>query len=184
MDSVMTWIESNKAICWAIFWVGWFFLSPTTIIPGAVAVGVGNVIYKERALNLVTICAVYLGVMGYLLLAHAITDWPENVRLYMGFGGIFSLVVLGKRYPMFGYFLIIMIVSALAAAAAATVAGGECDRPPATLPPPLSSWRRAGGSIPPVWRRLTGVASSMIPRTSASPTASPTLLARPWAWPG
>ena len=44
MDSVMTWIESNKAICWAIFWVGWFFLSPTTIIPGAVAVGVGNVI--------------------------------------------------------------------------------------------------------------------------------------------
>ena len=50
--------------------------------------------------------------MGYLLLAHAITDWPENVRLYMGFGGIFSLVVLGKRYPMFGYFLIIMIVSA------------------------------------------------------------------------
>ena len=48
MDSVMTWIESNKAICWAIFWVGWFFLSQTTIIPGAVAVGVGNVIYKER----------------------------------------------------------------------------------------------------------------------------------------
>ena len=82
----MTWIKSNKAICWGIFWVGWFFLSPTTIIPGAVAVGVGNVIYKERALNLVTICAVYLGMLGYLLLAHAITDWPENVRLYMGFG--------------------------------------------------------------------------------------------------
>ena len=66
MDLVMTWIKSNKAICWAIFWVGWFFLSPTTIIPGAVAVGVGNVIYKERALNLVTICAVYLGVMAIL----------------------------------------------------------------------------------------------------------------------
>ena len=112
MDSVITWIESNKTICWGIFWVGWFFLSPATIIPGAVAVGVGNVIYKERALNLVTICAVYLGILAYLLLGHSMDGWPENVRLYMGFAGICSLIILGKRFPMFGYFLIVMIVSA------------------------------------------------------------------------
>ena len=113
MDSVMSWIQCNKGISWGIFWVGWFFLSPTTIIPGAVAVGVGNVIYKERALNLVTICAVYLGILAYLLLGHVGADWPENVRLWMGFAAIFALVVLGKRFPMFGYFLIIMICSTL-----------------------------------------------------------------------
>ena len=36
------WIRSNKGISWGIFWVGWFFISPATIIPGAVAVGVGK----------------------------------------------------------------------------------------------------------------------------------------------
>jgi hypothetical protein len=86
---------------------------PGTIIPGAIAVGVGNVFYKERALNLVTICAVYLGVLAYLLLGHSITNWPENVRLYMGFAAIFALVILGKRFPMLGYFLIVMICSAI-----------------------------------------------------------------------
>ena len=99
MDSVITWIESNKTICWGIFWVGWFFLSPATIIPGAVAVGVGNVIYKERALNLVTICAVYLGILAYLLLGHSMDGWPENVRLYMGFAGILLAHHPGQTFP-------------------------------------------------------------------------------------
>ena len=58
MDSVMTWIESNKAICWAIFWVGWFFLRPTTIIPGAGAVGGCKVMWMERARELGSIGAV------------------------------------------------------------------------------------------------------------------------------
>ena len=40
-------------------------------------------------------------------------DWPEQVRLWMGLAGIFALIVLGKRYPMFGYFLIVMIMSAI-----------------------------------------------------------------------
>ena len=61
-----------------------FWISPKTIIPGAIAVGVGNVFYKERAVNLVTICAAYLGILGYLMLGHIDNDWPEQVRLYMG----------------------------------------------------------------------------------------------------
>ena len=104
---------SSKALRWSIFWFGWFWISPETIIPGAIAVGVGNVFYKERAVNLVTISAAYLGILGYLMLGHMTNDWPEQVRLYMGLAGIFALIVLGKRYPMFGSFLIIMIMSAI-----------------------------------------------------------------------
>ena len=104
---------AHKWLRWTVFWLGWFWISPTTIIPGAIAVGVANVFYKERAVNLVTVCAAYLGVLGYLLLGHMINDWPEQVRLYMGLAGIFSLVVLGIRYPLLGYFLIIMICSAV-----------------------------------------------------------------------
>ena len=61
---------ANKWLRWTVFWFGWFWISPTTIIPGAIAVGVGNVFYKERAVNLVTICAAYLGILGYLMLGH------------------------------------------------------------------------------------------------------------------
>ena len=95
-----------------MFWLGWLWISPETIIPGAIAVGVGNVFYKERAVNLVTICAAYLGILGYLMLGHIGNEWPETVRLYMGLAGIFSLIVLGKRYPMFGAFMLMMIAAA------------------------------------------------------------------------
>ena len=104
---------ANKWLRWTVFWLGWFWISPETIIPGAIAVGVGNVFYKERALNLVTICAAYLGILGYMMLGHMDQRLPEQVRLWMGIAAIFALVVLGKRYPMFGYFLIVMIMSAI-----------------------------------------------------------------------
>jgi hypothetical protein len=103
---------ANKWLRWTVFWLGWFWISPTTIIPGAIAVGVGNVFYKERAVNLVTVCAAYLGICLYLLLGHMVNDWPEQVRLWMGFGMIFSLVVLGMRYPMFGLFMLLTISAA------------------------------------------------------------------------
>jgi hypothetical protein len=112
MIIVIDWIKANQAIAWGCLWVGWLLISPTTIIPGAIAVGVANVVYKERALTLVTVCAGYLGVLAYLLLGHMIADWPETVRLYMGLAGVFALVILGKRFPMFGYFLIVMVCSA------------------------------------------------------------------------
>ncbi len=120
-SGMITWIASNKGICWTIFWFGWFFISPETIIPGSIAVGVGLVIYKERAVNLVTICAAYLGILAYLALGHNLAAIPENVRLWMGMGGIVALVILGKRFPMFGLFLIIMITSAFSR-------GGRCRR--------------------------------------------------------
>jgi hypothetical protein len=47
---------SSKGLRWSVFWFGWLWISPETIVPGAIAVGVGNVFYKERAFNLVTIC--------------------------------------------------------------------------------------------------------------------------------
>jgi hypothetical protein len=102
---------ANKWLRWTVFWLGWFWISPETIVPGAIAVGVANVAYKERAVNLVTICAAYIGILGYLMLGHIGSEWPETVRLYMGLAGIFSLIVLGKRYPMFGLFLLMVISS-------------------------------------------------------------------------
>jgi hypothetical protein len=54
---------AHKWLRWTVFWLGWFWISPTTIIPGAIAVGVANVFYKERAVPLV-VCA-YLGVLGF-----------------------------------------------------------------------------------------------------------------------
>jgi hypothetical protein len=108
---MIPWINDNKLICWLAFWVGWFALSPTTIIPGAVAILVGLVIYKERALNLVTISAAWLGILMYLALGHNLEWFPENVRLWMGVAAIFSLIVLGKRFPMFGWFLLFVIVN-------------------------------------------------------------------------
>jgi hypothetical protein len=102
----------NKWLRWTVFWFGWLWISPGTIVPGAIAVGVGNVFYKERAFNLVTISAAYLGILGYLLLGHMTSDWPEQVRLYMGLAAIFAFIVLGRRYPMFGLFLLMMITAA------------------------------------------------------------------------
>jgi hypothetical protein len=103
---------SSKVLRWSVFWIGWLLISPETIVPGAIAVGVGNVFYKERAFNLVTICAAYLGILGYMILGHMGHDLPEQVRLYMSFAAIFSLIVLGKRYPGFGVFLFMMISAA------------------------------------------------------------------------
>ena len=103
---------ANKWLRWSVFWFGWLWISPETIIPGAIAVGVGNVFYKERAFNLVTICAAYLGILGVLATRTYGNEWPEQVRLYMGLAAIFSLIVLGKRYPMFGLFLLMMISAA------------------------------------------------------------------------
>ena len=100
---------ANKWLRWTVFWFGWFWISPETIIPGAIAVGVGNVFYKERALNLVTIAAAYLGILGYLMLGHMATSGQKQVRLYMGMAGIASLIVLGKRYPTFGVFLLMLL---------------------------------------------------------------------------
>jgi hypothetical protein len=69
---------ANKWLRWTVFWFGWLWISPETIIPGAIAVGVANVVYKERAFNLVTICAAYLGILGYLLPATRSTTGPNR----------------------------------------------------------------------------------------------------------
>ena len=103
---------ANKWLRWSVFWFGWFYISPETIIPGSIAFGVGYVFYKESAINLVTICAAYLGVCLYLMLGHMITDWPEQIRLWMGFDSIFSLIVFCKRFPWFGWCMLVMIAAA------------------------------------------------------------------------
>ena len=103
---------SSKVLRWSVFWIGWLWVSPETIIPGAVAVSVGVVFYKERAVNLVTICAAWLGIMAYLILGHMGRVLSEQVRLWMGLAAIFSLVVLGKRYPRFGWCMLVVIAAA------------------------------------------------------------------------
>jgi hypothetical protein len=100
---------ANKWLRWTVFWLGWFWISPTTIIPGAIAVGVGNVIYRERALNLVTIAAAYLGVFAYLILAHVTI--PASVSIWMVAAAIFAFIILGMHYPTLGLFLILTICS-------------------------------------------------------------------------
>jgi hypothetical protein len=106
-------LTANKWLSWGIFWLGWLMISPATLPAGSIAFMVGYVIYRERTLNLATIAAAYLGVCLYLLLGHISNDWPEQVRLYMGWGMIFSVIVLAIRYPTLGYFLIVMICSAV-----------------------------------------------------------------------
>ena len=103
---------ASKWLRWSVFWFGWFWISPETIIPGAIAVGVGNVFYKERAFNLVTIAAAYLGILGYLMLGHIGNDLPEQVRLWMGMGAIVAFIVLGRRFPRFGWCMLVMIAAA------------------------------------------------------------------------
>ena len=102
----------NRWLSWAVFWVGWLLLSPGTLPVGSVAFMVGYVIYRERTINLVTVCATYLGVCLYLLLGHMITDWPQEIRLWIGFGMIFSVIVLGVRYPVLGAFMLMALAAA------------------------------------------------------------------------
>ena len=69
-------------------------------------------VLQGTRLNLVTISAAWLGIMAYLILGHIGHEWPENVRLWMGFASIFSLIVLGKHYPWFGWCMLVMIAAA------------------------------------------------------------------------
>jgi hypothetical protein len=104
---------AHKWLRWTVFWFAWFWISPTTIIPGAIAVGVGNVFYRERAVNLVTICAAYLGVWLYIALGHMAHYFSNDVLVWMGWAAVFSVVVLAARFPTLRYFLVIMICSAV-----------------------------------------------------------------------
>lgn len=111
-DAAITWIKSNKWICWSAFWLVWLHFSPETIIPGAIAFMVGYVFYRERAVTLPSICAAYLGFWLYICLGHIGYGWPDGVKIWMAWGAIFSLVILGKRYPMCGWFLLVLIATA------------------------------------------------------------------------
>ena len=80
------------------------------IITSAVAILVGLVIYKERAVNLVTISAVWLGTfMLYMLFVNHGQPLPQFLVWPLLGATIAALVVLGKRFPMFGLFLILLI---------------------------------------------------------------------------
>ena len=80
------------------------------VITSAVAILVGIVIYKERAINLVTISAVWLGFFMLLLISGG-QSLPQFLVWPMLGASIASLFVLGKRFPMFGLFLILLIAN-------------------------------------------------------------------------
>lgn len=114
-DTMMTWMQSNKGICWTIFWIGWFFISPTTIIPGGLVGLVTLVFLKERGrITVVTLSAAWLTGLAYFLLTAPkdMAPLPVSVAWFCILTSIFALIVLGKRFPLFGWFLIIMITSA------------------------------------------------------------------------
>jgi len=110
MSPHFAWIKANKWLCWIMFWGAWLCIWPQSIVPGAVAFGVGYSYYRERGINLASIAATWLGVTAYLALAHIGVDWPEQVRLWIGMGALMSVIVLCFRYPMFG-FLILSAIS-------------------------------------------------------------------------
>ena len=78
------------------------------IITSAVAILVGIVLYKERAINLVTISAVWLGFFMLLLISGG-QPLPQFLVWPMLGASIAALFVLGKRFPMFGLFLILLV---------------------------------------------------------------------------
>ena len=80
------------------------------IVTSAVAILVGLVIYKERAINLVTISAVWLGFFMLLLISGG-QPLPQFLVWPLLAASIASLFVLGKRFPMFGLFLILLIAN-------------------------------------------------------------------------
>jgi len=102
---IINWIRANSFITWLAFWVGWFFLSPQTMLPGSVAVIVGLVWYKERALTLVSLSASWLGFIFYLAIAGGLSHLPDQVNLWVCISSIFALIILGMRFPLFGFFL-------------------------------------------------------------------------------
>ena len=81
------------------------------IVTSAVAILVGLVIYKERAINLVTISAVFLGcfMLDLLFVKHG--PIPQFLIWPLLGASIAALFVLGKRFPWFGLFLIMLIAN-------------------------------------------------------------------------
>jgi hypothetical protein len=80
------------------------------LVTSAVAILVGIVLYKERAINLVTISAAFLGgFLLYLLFVNHGQPLPQFLVWPLLAASFAALVVLGKRFPMFGLFLILLI---------------------------------------------------------------------------
>jgi hypothetical protein len=80
------------------------------LVTSAVAILVGLVLYKERAINLVTISAAFLGsFLLYLLFVNHGQPIPQFLVWPLLAASIAALFVLGKRFPMFGLFLILLI---------------------------------------------------------------------------
>ena len=65
----------------------------------------------------------------------------------MGMAAIFSLIVLGKRYPMFGYFLIVMICSAISGGRGGYYAGDGAGDAMVLMLPALWKYAPRPGSV-------------------------------------
>jgi hypothetical protein len=80
------------------------------VITSTVAILVGLVLYQERAINPVTISAAFLGsFLLYLLFVNHGQPLPQFLVWPLLGASIAALFVLGKRFPMFGLFLILLI---------------------------------------------------------------------------
>ena len=80
------------------------------VITSTVAILVGLVLYKERAINLVTISAVWLGFLMLLLISGG-PPLPQVLVWPMLAVSIAALVILCKRFPMLLFFVIFLIAN-------------------------------------------------------------------------
>ena len=112
LDGCITWIKSNKWICWIAFWLVWLHFYPESLPVGLVAFMVAYVYYRERTVNLPTICATYLGVWLYIALGQMAPYFSNDALVWMGWAAVFSLVILGVRYPWCGIILLWLVTLA------------------------------------------------------------------------
>jgi hypothetical protein len=112
-DPAIQWMLAHKWICWAVFWLLWLHVSPETIIPGSVVFMVGYVYYRERTVNMPSICATYLGFWLFVSLAHMSHYFSDKALIWMGWAMWFSLAVLAARYPMLLWIVCMIIVAAV-----------------------------------------------------------------------
>ena len=104
---MLDWFKAHRGFSWAVFWLCWIVFSPRmATIPGAIAILLGTVVYKERAVTPATIAAIWLSFIAFLLFGV-----PPSVRALLSNDvcfwlfvlTIFALGVLGCRYPFFGW---------------------------------------------------------------------------------
>ena len=74
----------TKWLRWIVFWLALVLHQPGDNHPRCHRVWCRYTFHQERACNLFTLAALYLGICAYLSLGHMIDDWPEQIQALHG----------------------------------------------------------------------------------------------------